>query len=99
MHRHTVLFNFKDEVDGALRDEVIASLRSLADLATVETFHVAKNLLPRGDVAPYEWLIVGDFADQKAREVYEKDEKHVAVVRQKFLPNVKNFAIIDVNLS
>jgi len=58
---------------------------------------VEKNLLPPGNMAPYEWLLVGDFADRKARDAYETDERHAIVVRQKFLPYVKSFAMIDVD--
>ena len=97
MHRHTVLFNFKDGVSDTDRDGLIEALRSLKDLPTVDAFVVQKNILPQGDHAPYEWLVVGDFADETARAAYEKHEKHAALIQNNFLPNVEDFIMADIN--
>ncbi len=97
MHRHTVLFNLKDELNDADRDNVIAAIRSLGDLPTVDAFVVQKNILTKNEMAPYEWLMVGDFADEKAREAYEKHDTHVDVVHNKFLPNISGFIMADIN--
>ena len=97
MHRHTVLFNFKDEVGDAGREEVATSLRDLGSLPTVNTLIVEENIVPAGERAPYAWILTGEFADQAARDTYEKDEKHVSAVRGGFLPNVKDFIVCDVN--
>ena len=97
MHRHTVLFNLNDDLDDAERDEVIATLRTLKDLPTVNSMILDKNLVPVGDMAPYEFVMIGDFDDQAARDAYEAHDTHVKIIRETFLPNVKNFAIGDVN--
>lgn len=94
MHRHTVLFNLKDDAD---TDSVISTMKELASLPTVETMVVEKNIVPIGDKSPYEWCLIGDFKDQEARDSYEKHEKHVDVIRNTFIPSVKDFIMSDIN--
>lgn len=97
MHRHTVFFNLNDDLDDTKRDDVIATLRTLKDLPTVNAMILEKNLVPAGDMAPYEWIMIGDFDDQDARDAYERHDTHVKIIRETFLPSVKNFAVGDVN--
>ncbi len=95
MHRHIVLFNLKEDADAAA---VIGTMQGLADLPTVESFMVAENALEPGDTAPYKWIMVGDFADQAARDAYEAHETHVDIIRNAFLPAVANYIIADANV-
>lgn len=95
MHRHTVLFNLNDDTD---EQAVIGEMRKLADLPTVDAMMLEENALPPGDTSPYKWCLIGDFADQDARDAYEKHDIHVDIIRNTFLPAVKNFIISDVNV-
>jgi hypothetical protein len=97
MHRHTVLFNLKDELSEAERKRVIDSMRTLRTMATVRDFMLERNKLPAGDKAPYEWLLVVDFSNDDDRQIYEKDAHHVKVIKDDFVPAVKNYVISDVN--
>ncbi|MCB2106425.1 MAG: Dabb family protein [Rhodobacteraceae bacterium] len=97
MHRHTVLFNFKDEVSPADRDRIVEALRSLKSISVVKDLMLHKNKVPPSPKAPFEWLLVADFANDDDRQIYEKDELHVKVIRGDFVPNVKNYAVADVN--
>ena len=97
MHRHTVLFNLKDELSQADKMKAIDALRSLKSISVCKGLMVEKNKLPAGDKAPYEWLLIADFANDDDRQTYEKDEYHVKVIRGDFLPTVKNYIISDVN--
>jgi hypothetical protein len=97
MHRHTVLFNLKDELTQPEKTKAIDALRSLKSIAVCKGLMVEKNKLPAGDKAPYEWLLIADFANDEDRQTYEKDEFHVKVIRGDFLPAVKNYIISDVN--
>jgi len=97
MHRHTVLFNLKDELSDADKAKVIDALRTLKSISVVKGMMVEKNKLPAGDKAPYEWLLVADFANDDDRQTYEKDPHHVKVIRGDFVPSVKNYIIADVN--
>ncbi|MDX2224104.1 MAG: Dabb family protein [Rhodospirillaceae bacterium] len=97
MHRHTVLFNFKDEVSEAERARVVEALRGLKSIGVVKGMMLHKNKLPAGPTAPYEWLLIADFANDDDRQTYEKDPLHVKVIRGDFVPNVKNYIIADVN--
>ena len=97
MHRHIVMFNFKSDVAAADRERVAERLRSLGKLPTVTSFLVAKNILDRNEKRPFEWLMMGDYADEKARDAYEKDPHHVQVIRQEWLPVVDNYVVLDVN--
>ncbi len=94
MHRHNVLFNLKDDADEAT---VMAAMNTLATLPTVEAMIIKENLVPPGEYSPYKWLLIGDFADQDARDAYEKHEHHVDVIQNTFLPNAKYFIVSDVN--
>ena len=95
MHRHTVLFNLKDDADEA---SVMARMRTLADLPTVPAMVIGENIVPMGERSPYKWLLIGDFADQDARDAYEKHDHHVDVIRNTFLPNARDFIVSDVNV-
>jgi sulfite reductase beta subunit-like hemoprotein len=97
MHRHTVMFNFKDETPQAERDRVIAALKQLGSLPTVKAFMVGKNILPAGEKTPFEWLMLGDFANEDDRQAYEKHETHVHIIRKDWLPVAKNYIVLDVN--
>jgi hypothetical protein len=97
MHRHTVLFNLKDEASAAEKIATIDALRSLKSIAVCKGIMVEKNKLPAGPTAPYEWILIADFASDADRETYEKDPHHVKVIRENFLPTAKNYIIADVN--
>lgn len=97
MHRHTVLFNLKDEVSAAETIATIDALRSLKSITVCKGIMVEKNKLPAGPTAPYTWILIADFASDADRETYEKDPHHVKVIRENFLPTAKNYIIADVN--
>ena len=97
MHRHIVLFNFKGSVAAADRERVTERLRTLGKLPTVASFLVAKNILEKNDKRPFEWVMMGDYADEKARDAYEKDPHHIQVIRQEWLPVVETYAVFDTN--
>ena len=63
----------------------------------IRALMVEKNKLPAGDKAPYEWLLIADFANDDDRQAYEKDDHHVKVIKGDFIPAVKNYIISDVN--
>jgi len=97
MHRHTVLFNLKDGLAESETKRVIDSLRTLKTISVVKGMMIEKNKLPAGPKAPFEWLMVADFANDADREVYEKDAHHVKVIKGDFVPAVKDYIISDVN--
>jgi hypothetical protein len=97
MHRHIVLFNFKDDTAPDVRAKVMASIAKLGTLPTVKAFLSGKNILPAGEKMPYEYLMMGDFADDAGRQAYEKHETHVRIIRQEWLPVAKNYAVFDIN--
>ncbi len=97
MHRHTVLFNLKDELSADEKKRVIDSMQTLRTISTVKGYMLEKNKLPGGDKAPYEWLLIADFANDDDRQIYEKDAHHVKVIKGDFVPAVKNYIISDVN--
>lgn len=97
MHRHTVLFNLKDELNAAEKSRIIDAMRTLNTISTVKGYMLEKNKLPAGDKAPFEWLLIADFANDEDRQIYEKDAHHVKVIKGDFVPNVKNYIISDVN--
>lgn len=97
MHKHTVLFNFKDEIAEGERSRVVDALRSLKAISVVKGMMLQKNKLPSGPKAPFEWLLIADFANDEDRQTYEKDPLHVKVIKGDFVPAVKDYIISDVN--
>jgi len=97
MHRHTVLFNLKDELNAAEKSRIIDAMRTLNTIWSGKRYMLEKNKLPAGDKAPFEWLLIADFANDEDRQIYEKDAHHVKVIKGDFVPNVKNYIISDVN--
>ena len=97
MHKHTVLFNLKDGLPEAEHKRVIDSLRTLKSISVVKGMLIEKNKLPAGPKAPFEWLLIADFANDADRETYEKDPHHVKVIKGDFVPAVKDCIISDVN--
>ena len=45
---------------------------------------IEKNIVPIGEHSPYEWCLIGDFADLEARDSYEKHEIHVDIIKGTF---------------
>ncbi|MBL8629489.1 MAG: Dabb family protein [Rhodospirillaceae bacterium] len=97
MHRHTVLFNLKDELPEAEKKRIIDSMQTLKTISVVKGYMLEKNKLPLSEKAPFEWLLIADFANDDDRQVYEKDAHHVKVIKGDFVPNVKNYMVSDVN--
>ena len=98
MHRHIVLFNFKDDVAPADRERVAGELAKLGTLPTEKHFVSGKNILPTNpEKIPYEYMMMGDFADDDGRQAYEKHDTHVHIIRQVWLPTAKNYAVFDIN--
>jgi hypothetical protein len=97
MHRHAVLFNLKDELSDAEKTRIIDSMQTLKTISVVKGYVLAKNKLPLGEKAPFEWQLIADFANDEDRQTYEKDAHHVKVIKGDFVPNVKNYIISDVN--
>ncbi len=98
MHRHIVLFNLKDDTSAADRERVMGEIAKLGTLPTVKHFVSGKNILPANpEKIPYEYMMMGDFADDDGRQAYEKNETHVHIIRQVWLPTAKNYAVFDIN--
>ena len=97
MHKHTVLFNFKDEVPETERKRVIDLLRSLKAISVCKSMMVEKNKLAAGPKAPFEWILIADFANDDDRQIYEKDPLHVKVIKTDWVPAAKDYIIADVN--
>jgi hypothetical protein len=97
MHRHTVLFNLKDDLSAAETMTAIEALRSLKTIGVCKGLMVEKNKLPPGPKAPFVWILIADFDSDDDRETYEKDPLHVKVIRENFLPTAKDYVICDIN--
>jgi hypothetical protein len=98
MHRHIVLFNFKDDTAPEVREQVMTAIAKLGTLPTVKGFLSGKNILPGNpEKIPYEYLMMSDFADNDGRQAYEKHEIHEHVIRKDWLPVAKNYAVFDIN--
>ena len=97
MHKHTVLFNFKDGLAETERKRVIDALRSLKTISVVKGMLVEKNKLAAGPKAPFEWILIADFANDDDRQTYEKDPLHVKIIRTDWVPAAKDYIIADVN--
>jgi hypothetical protein len=94
---HLVLFNFKDEISSPERDRVIASIRSQGSFPGVESILVARNLLPGSAPAPFEWIVMLDFADEVRSLAFRNSDFHRQQVERDFTPNHRGFITLNLH--
>ena len=93
MIRHTVVFNLK-HAPGSLQEKAFLrdAKTALEHIPGVTKFEQLKQTSPKND---YRFGFSMEFADQPAYEGYNNHPKHVAFVRDRWMPEVAKFLEID----
>ena len=93
---HTVLFNFKDGVSPAKREEVLAEIRNQAKLPGVQSMFIGPNILRSSAASPYEWVLMLDFASEADSTRFQRSAAHNASVDANFTPYRAGLVFCDL---
>lgn len=92
MIRHTVVFNLKQAKGSLTEKAFLRDAKVLAEIPGVEKFEQLRQTSPKND---YSFGFSMEFADQAAYDAYNIHPKHVAFVRDRWVPEVAGFMEID----
>ncbi|MCY0150415.1 Dabb family protein [Hoeflea sp. G2-23] len=93
MIRHTVTFSLKHEKGSDREQHFLADARRiLSAIAGVEQFEVLRQTGAKNN---FSYGLSMEFANQEAYDFYNNHPDHVAFVRDRWLPEVKEFLEID----
>ncbi|WP_322989574.1 Dabb family protein [Hoeflea sp.] len=93
MIRHTVTFSLNHEKGSDRERQFLADAqRILSAIAGVEQFEVLRQTGAKNN---FSFGLSMEFADQQAYDFYNDHPDHVAFVRDRWLPEVKEFLEID----
>jgi catechol 2,3-dioxygenase-like lactoylglutathione lyase family enzyme len=92
MIRHTLSFRFKDEIDEAHRDAVLAELRTFPSVyPTMQNWSLGTNVSTRDTTFTHTMAM--DFADQDELQDYLGSDTHEHFVRETWRPVIAQQAI------
>jgi hypothetical protein len=94
---HVVLCYLKNKGNEADRQKILEATRSLREIRGVYDIEVG-NVLPSSRpvvVSDYDVGIIVFFRDQAAMEAYEKDPKHVQLVKDVLEPLTSKIVVYD----
>ena len=92
MIRHTVVFRLRHERYSAAEKGFLDAAKALADIPGVRKFEQLKQVSPKNDDTCGFSM---EFSDQAAYDSYNGHPKHVAFVRDRWVPEVEAFMEID----
>jgi hypothetical protein len=92
MIRHTVTFRLNHDAGSPEETDFLRAGAELAAIPGVERFEQLRQV---GEKNPYTFGFSMEFADQAAYDGYNNDPRHVAFVRDRWVPEVAEFLEID----
>lgn len=92
MIRHTVVFTLKHPASSAEEGAFLHDARVLAAIPGVEAFEQLRQVSTKND---YAFGFSMEFADQAAYQAYNDHPDHIAFVRDRWVPEVRDFLEID----
>jgi len=92
MIRHTVVFNLRQAKGSLMEKAFLRDAKVLAEIPGVENFEQLRQTSPKNN---YSFGFSMEFADQAAYDAYNTHPKHVAFVRDRWVPEVLEFMEID----
>ncbi len=90
--RHTVAFALQHDDGSPEEASFLTALWGLGEIEGVEAFEVAREVSPKN---PYRLGLSMEFADRAAYDLYNDDPRHVAFVRDRWVPEVADFLEVD----
>ncbi len=97
MFRHTVLLNLSDDATEDQKQAIVSALHGLpAAIPQIESYVIGTNA---GDAPDnYDIVVIGDFADKAAYEVYATHPDHVGVIKEHIAPILAGRAAVQCEL-
>ncbi|MBT1258363.1 Dabb family protein [Rhodococcus erythropolis] len=92
MIEHTVSFSLKHLADSAEERNFIESLRSIADMPSVQRFKVNRQVSSKG---PFDFQISMQFDSQEELDTYDASAAHVEYVNRRWIPEVSEWQTLD----
>lgn len=92
MIRHTVIFTLKHPKGSAAEAAFLKAADALEAIPGVEKFEKLKQVSPKNN---YGFGFSMEFKDQGAYTSYNDHPAHVAFVKNRWMPEVKDFMEID----
>ena len=92
MIRHTVVFTLKHEKGSAAESAFLKASDVLATIPGVQKFEKLRQTSPKSN---YSFGFSMEFKDQAAYTGYNDHPLHVAFVKDRWIPEVKDFMEID----
>jgi len=92
MIRHTVVFTLRHAPGSSEERDFLDAALALADIPGVEKFERLRQTSPK---ANYAFGFSMEFADRAAYDAYNVHPVHVAIVRDRWVPEVARFQEID----
>ncbi len=90
--RHTVALTLHHGEGSPEETSFLDALRALGEIEGVEAYEVVREVSAKND---YRFGVVMEFADRAAYDAYDADPRHVAFVRDRWVPEVAAFLEID----
>ena len=90
--RHSVAFTLHHAEGIAEEAMFFEALHALAAIAGVEAFEVVAEVSPKN---AYRHGVSMEFADRAAYDAYNADPRHLAFVRDRWVPEVTDFLEVD----
>ena len=97
MIRHVVMFRFRDDADAAARQAVQDAIAAMPEATGVtEVYAIGPDLgLAEGN---FDFVVVGDFADQAAYMAYRDNPEHQRIVLEVIRPAITDRAAIQYEI-
>lgn len=96
MFRHCVMLKWAETTSDQSKTEIVAGLDRLATFNCVESYHHGPDLgVSEGN---WDYMIVGDFADEAAYREYANEEGHLALIADLIRPNITARAAVQYEM-
>ncbi len=92
MIRHTVVFTLRHALGSSEELAFLERAKILKSIPGVERFEKLRQVSPKNS---YDFGFSMEFADKAAYSGYNEHPDHVAFVRDRWIPEVKDFLEID----
>ena len=90
--RHTVAFTLRHDDGSPEEAAFLAANAALGEIDGVESFELVREVSPKN---PYRLGVSMEFADRAAYDAYNADPRHLAFVRDRWVPEVTDFLEVD----
>ncbi len=96
-YRRTGMFNMKPDIPAGDQHRIMSVLAALGVGGPgVGQVIWGRNHFPKGDWAPFDWMIVRDFTDEAAYAAFDASPARKAFLSQTFSPAVADSLVLEI---